>query len=55
MWIDAAWWAFRRRDARAGTEGRVGKVIAGIESNVVRRTRSTTRWTPTDAFSNTVS
>jgi hypothetical protein len=47
--------AIRIRCDRGVTRGRLGKVIAGIESNEVRRSRPRTRWTPTDALSNTVS
>jgi hypothetical protein len=53
-WGEAAY-PYRDRDARLDTRGRLRVGIAVIESIEVRRTRPMTRWTPTDAFSNTVS
>ena len=46
---------YRDRDARVDMRGRLGIVVSVIESIEVRRTRPRTRWTPTDALSNTVS
>jgi hypothetical protein len=46
---------YRDRDTRVDTRGRLGIVISVIEAIEVRRTRPRTRWTPTDALSNTVS
>ncbi|HET9757338.1 MAG TPA: hypothetical protein VFP66_12600 [Candidatus Limnocylindrales bacterium] len=54
-WADVAMYPYRDREARADTRGRLMIVISVIESIEVRRTRPRTRWTPTDALSNTVS
>jgi hypothetical protein len=55
MCRDWVLYPYRGRDRGTDTLGRLGRLIAGIWSIEVRRTRPRTRWTPTDAFSNTVS